>query len=71
MNPAKPIRHAKLESLSDLADIHYKLAALASLMEACGQTMEGEQVASVGALIAEQVRRLERLMSRLDKATRP
>lgn len=53
-----------------LADCHYKLAALAGLLESCGEPMAAGQVSSAGSLVAEQVRRLEELMSALDKETR-
>ena len=46
------------------------LNGLAGLLEACGEPMEAGQVASAGTLIAEQVRRLEELMTALDKETR-
>jgi hypothetical protein len=59
-----------LDALSELADCHYRLAALAGLLEACGEPMEAGQVASAGTLMAEQVRRLEEMMRRLDAATR-
>jgi 2-keto-4-pentenoate hydratase len=57
-------------ALNGLADCHYKLAALAGLLEACGETMEAGQVSSAGSLVGEQVRRLEELMTTLDQETR-
>ena len=59
-----------VEALNGLAECHYKLAALAGLLEACGEPLEPGQVSSAGSLVAEQTRRLEELMSALDKETR-
>jgi len=59
-----------VDALNGLADCHYKLAVLAALLESCGETMEAGQVSGAGSLVAEQVRRLEELMSALDKETR-
>ena len=67
----RPARTVKaVEALNELADCHYKLAALAALLEACGETLAAGEVASAGTLIAEQVRRLEEMMTALDKETR-
>jgi hypothetical protein len=59
-----------IEALNGLADCHEKLAALAGLMEACGEMMEAGQVNITGTLIAEQVRRLDELKDTLDEETR-
>jgi hypothetical protein len=58
------------EALSELADCHYRLMALVSLLESCGETLEAWQVSSAGSLVGEQVRRLEELMNTIDKETR-
>jgi alpha-beta hydrolase superfamily lysophospholipase len=67
----RPARTAKtVEALNGLADCHYKLAALAALLEACGETMAAGEARGAGSLIAGQVRRLEELTTTLDKETR-
>jgi hypothetical protein len=58
------------EALSELADCHYRLMALVSLLESCGETLEAWQVSSAGSLVGEQVRRLEELMNTIDGETR-
>jgi hypothetical protein len=52
--------------LDGLADCHRRLAALAGLLEACGEPMEARQVSNAGALVNEQVRRLGELIDTLD-----
>jgi hypothetical protein len=59
-----------VEALDELADCHYKLMALVSLLESCGETMEAWQVSSAGSLVGEQVRRLEELMNTIAGETR-
>ena len=58
------------DPLRDLADVHYKLSALAGLLQACGSPMEAEQVAGAGVLVAEQSRRLGEMMNRHDRRKR-
>ncbi len=68
---SRPTLTAKAaEALSELADCHYKLMALVSLLESCGETMEAWQVSSAGSLVGEQVRRLEELMNTIAGETR-
>ncbi len=59
-----------VEALNELADCHYKLAALAELLESCGEPMAAQQVRGAGSLVAEQVRRLEELAGTLNRETR-
>jgi hypothetical protein len=67
----RPTRTVKAtQALNELADCHYKLAALAALLEACGETMAAGEARGAGSLVAEQVRRLEELTITLDKETR-
>jgi len=66
------VRPAKKEvsAWGELWDCHYRLMALVSLLESCGETMEAWQVSSAGTLVGEQVRRLEELMTTLEQETR-
>jgi hypothetical protein len=59
-----------VSALNELWDCHYRLMALVSLLESCGETMEAWQVSSAGTLVGEQVRRLEELMTTLEQETR-
>jgi hypothetical protein len=68
---SRPALTAKAaEALSELGDCHYKLMALVSLLESCGETLEAWQVSSAGSLVGEQVRRLEELMNTIAGETR-
>jgi hypothetical protein len=58
-----------VEALNELWDCHYRLMALVSLLESCGETLEAWQVSSAGTLVGEQVRRLEELMNTIAKET--
>ena len=59
-----------VEALNGLAECHGKLAALAGLLEACGEPLEEGQVRGAGALVAGQTRRLEELTNTLEEETR-
>jgi hypothetical protein len=59
-----------VEALNELWDCHYRLMALVSLLESCGETLEAWQVSSAGTLVGEQVRRLEELLNTITKETR-
>jgi len=50
---------------SELWDCHYRLMAVVSLLESCGDPLEGWQVSSAGTLAGEQARRMETLMNEL------
>ena len=66
----KAVRPAKAVAVwGELWDCHYRLMALVSLLESCGEPMEAWQVSSAGTLAGEQVRRMEKLMNQLN-ATR-
>jgi hypothetical protein len=67
---SRPALTAKaVEALSELADCHYRLMALVSLLESCGETLEAWQVSSAGSLVGEQARRLEELMNTIAEET--
>ena len=61
------VRPAKKEvsAWGELWDCHYRLMALVSLLESCGEPLEGWQVSSAGTLAGEQLRRMEKLMNEL------
>jgi hypothetical protein len=62
----KAVRPAKAAAVwSELWDCHYRLMAVVSLLESCGDPLEGWQVSSAGTLGGEQVRRMEKLMNQL------
>jgi hypothetical protein len=62
----KAVRPAKTVAVwSELWDCHYRLMTLVSLLESCGDPLEGWQVSSAGTLAGEQARRMETLMNEL------
>ena len=66
----KAVRPAKAAAVwSELWDCHYRLMAVVSLLESCGESLEGWQVSSAGTLVGEQARRMETLLNEL-KTTR-
>ncbi len=65
LNAAKHVR-----CVDGLADCHIRLAALAGLMDACGEAMEAYQVRGLGLLVSEEVYRLGELRDTLKQEAR-
>ncbi len=59
----------QVRCVDGLADCHIRLAALAGLMDACGEALEPYQVRGLGILLSEEVYRLGELKDTLDEET--
>lgn len=59
-----------VEALDGLEACYHKLAALAGLMDACGEAMEAYQIRGLGILVTEEVHRLGELKDTLNEETR-
>jgi hypothetical protein len=59
-----------VDALDGLEACYHKLAALAGLMDACGEAMEAYQVRGLGILVTEEVHHLGELKTTLNEETR-